>query len=232
MKTNCSCTWRAIALFTAVLLSTFWTRPVSADSLGLTVKYPDISGQAIPTSYTLNPGGSTGVFKTFGTGLILGLDIDGIVGGNEYHIRQSTYDLNATLNSDGSLVGGTLQISGNLKTYNGSTLGPLIAGGTMLSGTLTEFGFVRNANKGGVFEFRFLVTGGYLRTSNLFPANSGEIIVSAATGTGASDFTGNFSLNNTHVDTFVPTPIALPAGASLLGVVCGWRCLSRRRRAA
>jgi hypothetical protein len=215
------------ACIIALLLTLAAAAPrAQAGSLGLTIKFPDI---VVNGGLAGDYDGS--VFHVYGgPGLLFGLDLDG-VGGNEYELDGftggGTYDLKAQISSAGQLVSGSFRVEGAL--YDPNIVMPVtIASGIALEGDLKLFGGSENGAGGGDFEFTFVNATGYLRDLGLFPSSSGGIIIGAKGGTyfDATGFTQPFTLNTLDVNTFVPTPMALPAGMVLLsGIV-----LSRLRR--
>jgi hypothetical protein len=205
----------------------------NAAPLGLTQKYPDIATTPITVEYDADFYTATeGRLRILRTGVSMPFDVNGgAFDSSDYLINGGTasYSLNARIRHDGTLVAGansTLSISGDLK--KNVFLAPTENSGLALSGNLAEFGFGAGTSGGSVIEFRFLVTGGYLQTRGFF-GNSGEIIVSSATGSfGASPFTTDFTWTNARADTFVPTPASAAAGSVLLS---GLMCRRRQRQA-
>lgn len=197
----------------------------TAASLNLSPGYPDVgSGGTIGYSHD----GSSGLFEVDDSGTFTitwndGASLD-FIGG-------ATYDLNATFDSSGNFTGGTVSITGASLTAN-----PLWAGPTILTATLTDFGF-QGDGAAGVFEFKFDDAGGDMADFG----HAGGIIISTfnLSGPGVTGvwdpgndgqpdfFLNDFSGTASAVDSFIPVPgAAWLLGSALLGVA------AVRRRAA
>jgi hypothetical protein len=175
--------------------------------LGLTSQPPDITAGFTLVSYDA----TTDVFTA--TGFATNLDLDGDAP-PDYNITGSNtqFDIIATVNSSGVASAGTLVIQGKVSEVSATS-------GTLLTGTLSQFGYSTVAG-GEIFEFVFAVTGGDLASS--FGPSAGVILDANDTGFGGN-FTSDFSNNGFGTsDTF---PIPEPATVSLLllggaGVAC------------
>ena len=123
----------------------------------------DVTTQYIGIQYTLDANPSTGTFQAGGA-LQAYPDLY-VVDGNVAHHQNidtntSTFNLTMTVNrADGSLVSGTLTITGEITNdpWAGGTTYPL---GTLLQGDITAFGF--SSGTPGEFDFIVNVTGGEL----------------------------------------------------------------------
>lgn len=187
-----------------------------AASLNLTLNdVPDIVSQFIDVTYNATSDELTA------SGFALELDDDGSVPAEA--IAGGTFDLSATIDDAGNLVGGTIAIGGTVASLGFNS-------GTLLTGTLTAFGFPDAG--GDPFEFLFDVTGGdaaALYGGGSVPAG---VILS---GTGFDgDFGSNFDNLSSGTGTgtavanvgTVPVPAALWLfGSGLLGLTG----LARRR---
>ena len=173
--------------------------------LNLTPQVPDIFAGLVQVEYDAD----TDIFSA--EGIAEGLDLDGLAP-PDHHIHAGTFAVSATIDDGGVASDGSLQIGGTI-----GTLGAV--SGTLLTGTLTEFGFPDSGP--GLFEFVFDVTGGDLAPQ--FYPQSGVILdaqdFGLSTGFGGS-FDGSFSNVGTgNADVFatvIPEPIT--AGTSLLGL--------------
>jgi len=166
-----------------------------AAPLNLTLNdFPDIVSDFISVEY--NAG--TDVFTA--SGFAEELDDDGSVPAET--ITGGTFDLTATIDDSGALVSGTLSIGGTVASLGFNS-------GTLLTGTLTAFGFPDAG--GDPLEFLFDVTGG--DAAGLYGSVPGGIILSDAGFTG--DFTNDF--NNAGFGVADVAPVPLPAAVWLFG---------------
>ncbi len=179
----------------------------SGAELNLSLELPDVLSQFIDVDY------DAGTNQFTATGFALELDDDGV--GAAEAIAGGTFDLTATIDAGGNLGGGTITIGGTVAALGFNS-------GTLLTGTLTDFGFPDAG--GDPLEFLFDVTGGDLAA--LYAGRPGGVILAGGTG-----FNGSFATNftgggTTSADTApVPTPGALVfIGAAGLGL-----CARRRR---
>jgi len=189
-----------------------------AAPLNLTLNdVPDIVSQFIDVTY------DSGLQALTASGFALELDDDGSVPAEP--IAGGIFYLTATIDNAGNLVGGTGTI-----TIGGTVASLGFNSGTLLTGTLTAFGFPNAGSD--PFEFLFDVTGG--DAAALYGGGSvpGGVILS---GTGfGGDFTSDFDNLNIGPGTgiavanvgTVPIPAALWLfGSGLLGLTG----LARRR---
>jgi hypothetical protein len=140
------------AMFGCVGILIFDASPAKGGTIDLSgIQDPDLAALSLTTSYTASAG-STGTFSL--TGWPTSFTIS--PGAGPYAISVTgTYNLTAQINkSTGQLISGSVLIGGTIPSVPGAS------SGTLLTGTLTNFGF---ANGGGDF-FQFLVniTGGDL----------------------------------------------------------------------
>ena len=169
---------------------------------------PDIVSGTIDIQYTA----ASDVFSATGFAFDLdGLNLD----------APGSFSLSAIIDEFGVLSSGTLSILG--------TQAPLLNSGTLLTGSLTNFGFAGDAT-GMLFEFEFDVTGG-----DLAPAYSGApggVIMSSTlnsfSGFG-SDFDNLiFDILGTGGGISDTAPIPEPGTALLLGL--GLALMGSRQR--
>ncbi len=152
---------------TAVALS---VSTLEAAPLGLQLNAaPDIFSSFIDVSYDATSD------TLSASGFALNIDDDGI--GPPHAIVGGLFSLTAPIDGTGALgVGGTISITGTVPTLG-------MTSGTLLTGTITEFGF--KPAGGDPLEFRFDVTGGDV--ASVYGSARGGIILSA------SGFTGSFT---------------------------------------
>jgi hypothetical protein len=188
----------------------------SAAPLNLTQNPPDITSSFISVSY------SGGVFTA--NGFPTTFDIDG-VSPLDYSIDQvgpgtpANFNIALTINpATGAAIGGTLNITGKID--------PLATSGTLLTGTIANFGFL-DPPGGDLFEFEFDLTGGDLLS--YFPgARAGVILDAAGTGFNGT-FEGEFSNQGSgQADTFAET-VPEPSTLGLLGLGFVAFLVGRRR---
>ena len=182
-----------------------------AAPLNLTLlDFPDIVSQFIDVTYD----SLTDSFDA--TGFALELDDDGSVPAEA--IADGTFGLAATIDAGGNLIGGgSLTIGGTVASLGYNS-------GTLLTGTLTAFGF---PNAGGdPLEFLLDVTGG--DAAGLYGGAPAGVILGGGTGFGG-DFSTDFdNLFNSQPGTGTAVadvaPVPLPAalwlfGTGLLGLI-------------
>jgi hypothetical protein len=167
---------------------------------------PDIAVFEIAVSYTA----STDTLDA--SGLALTLDDDGI--GDPEDIIDGSFILDASIDDSGTLIGGTVTITGLVPALGLGGATPL------LTGSLTDFGFPAPGD-GDLLEFLFSVTGG--DAAGLYGGLDSIAGFALSNGTGfPGDFLGDFTGGGTAVTDVAPVP--LPAalwlfGAGLLGLV-------------
>ena len=200
--------------------------PISAPAAGVLLLFGSI-GQAAPLNLTLLD--TPDIVSDFidvtydaagdsfvATGFARELDDDGSV--PPENIVNGTFNLAATIDAAGNLVSGSLTIGGTVASLGFNS-------GTLLTGTLTDFGFPNVGSD--PFEFLLDVTGG--DAAGLYGSVPAGVILS---GTGFSepglsgDFNGDF--DNLALIDDVPTPgtgravanvapVPLPAAVWLFG---------------
>lgn len=206
--TSRSIGWRGRALGLVALLTLGAGSQAQAALLGLTLlDTPDIVSDFIDVSYDA----STDSFTA--NGFARELDDDGSVPAEA--ITDGTFNISATIDGSGSLTSGSLSIGGTVASLGFNS-------GTLLTGSLTAFGFLDSG--GDPLEFLFDVTGG--DAAGLYGSIGGIIL-------GATGFGGNFTSDFDNLVGGVPgtgsavanvAPVPLPAaiwlfGAGLLGLV-------------
>jgi hypothetical protein len=198
------------------LLACLIITPASASLLNLSLlDHPDIFSDFIDVSYDA----ATDQLNTVGFSLTL--NDDGV--GSPENILDGAFDITATIDEFGVPVAGSLTIMGNVLGY----------GPTLLTGELTDFGFMDPAG-GDLFEFLFTVTGGDLAIPALYggPGSITGVIL----GANGSNFVGSFDadFNNNggvpgtglgQADTAPP----IPEPASLILMVVAGMLLRARR---
>jgi hypothetical protein len=141
-------------------------------TLNLAAHPPDLSAGFLTTSYDATTGILTadGWPISFNLSSSLTPDYPTILGGQ--------YKLSAHIGPDGSMIGGSLDVTGTIPNLANS--------GTLLTGQLAQFGF--QSEGGDIFEFIFNVTGG-----DLAPYYNGSTNV--ILGATCSGFNGSFANN-------------------------------------
>jgi hypothetical protein len=193
-----------------LLLGVAFAAPAKATPIGLVLEdFPDIFSGFITVDYTASGDALTA------DGLAATIDLDG---GGQQTITSGTFDLDATIDDLGSLVSGTIAIGGTVASLGFNS-------GTLLTGTLTAFGFPDGA--GQTFEFLFDVTGGdaagdYGSVGGILLSNTG--------------FGGSFESDFGHADGVSDTAPAMPepSGFIVFGIgamVVGGAVVTRRRAA-
>jgi hypothetical protein len=130
----------------------------------------------------------------------------------------TTFNLSATIDSAGMASGGSLIIGGTVAALGFNS-------GTLLTGTLSSFGFP--AAGGDSMEFVFDVTGG--DAAGLFGAQFGVVL----TGTGLSPTLFSEGFNTRAVQATAASIIPIPAAVWLFGSgLIGLVGLARRRKSA
>ena len=203
--------WIRLALSALLVFSA----SAQAAPLNLTLNdFPDIVSAFIDVTYDAD----TDSFSA--SGFALELDDDGSVPAEA--ISGGTFDLSAIIDDAGALVGGSLTIGGTVASLGFNS-------GTLLTGTLTAFGFPDAG--GDPLEFLFDVTGGDL--APLYGSLPGGVILSF------TDFTGDFTADFDNLINGDPgtgsavanvAPVPVPAAVWLFGSgLLGLAGLGRRR---
>jgi hypothetical protein len=190
---------------------------VQAALLDPTQLPPDIVSGYIDVDYD----GNAGLFTAHGYTIALDLDFsnppDYMITGNP-----RAFDLQMTINPlTAALINGTVSFGGRIPALGAMS-------DTLLTGTITDFGFQTGPNSQ-VFDFRFSVTGGDL--ASLFGTVSWVILngvsINGFDGTFDQDFS-NRSNGTTDCFAGVPEP-----STGVLAMICslawGASRLSRRR---
>jgi hypothetical protein len=176
-------------------------------TLNLTPQTPDLFAGTLTAAY--NPSsGSTGTFTV--TGWPTSFNITGSTASNAMVVN-GQYDLTAQINSQtGQLISGSLDIAG--------TIPSLASSGTLLTGQLSQFGFMPPPG-GDIFEFLVKVTGGDL--ASYFNGQVGVEVTAFGAGFNGS-FTSSFTTPASQAvsDNFFQ-PVPEPATGVLLLTVFG-----------
>lgn len=205
-----------------ILLFTSLTQAVP---LSLVQQPPDFTSGFIDVTYTA--GGGANNFQA--SGYTFALDLDGIAP-PDHAVAGGLISILATVDTSGNASGGTLLISGTIAGLGFNS-------GTLLTGTLLDFGFTNSANS--PLEFLWVVTGG--DAASLFGTRAGTIMAgSGFPGQWAVSFDnliqGQPETGMATTDTFkqreetpaVPEPMT--ALMSLLSLGGAAMAASRRRR--
>jgi MYXO-CTERM domain-containing protein len=205
----------SISRFAAGALTLAAANAANADLLGFTLfESPDIFSGFIDVTYDAD----TNVFTADGFSLTYN---DGV---SQTAINNGHFNITATIDVGGVLLGGTVLIEG--------TFG--LEGPTLLTGTLTAFGF-EDPPGGDLFDFLFTVTGGSLATEFGGVGNTAGIILDVNNG---PDVDGTFSHDFDNLDGGIPgtgqgvsdTGIPVPAPGSLALLALGLLGARRRSR--
>ncbi len=193
-------TTRIRTIITAASLL-FTAAPVLATPLNLTLgDQPDIVSGFISVDYFAD----SDVLQASGFSFVLDTGTDNSIFGG-------TFDLIATVDGSGSLVGGTLTVGGTIPDlgYNSNTL---------LTGILTGMGF----SDSGLLEFVFDVTGG--DAAGLYGLEGGVLLSQSGF---SGDWTSDFSSFGLAFADIGRLPVDEPA--TLLLLTFGLALLWRRR---
>jgi hypothetical protein len=208
-------TLRTLVLLVSISLL---SSKASATPLNLDLHHPDVLSGSIDVVYDAG----TDAFSA--SGFALELDDDGVLPNIQLD-APGGFSIAATINDLGALVGstGTISLTGTIASEG-------FLSGTLLTGELTDFGFVGDA-AGMIFEFAFDVTGGDLAPD--YPSPHGGVIMSSSLnsfgGFGSSFDNLIFDIPGTGAGTSDTAPIPEPSTALLLGAGLGVLALRRRR---
>ena len=156
---------------------------------------PDIVSGFIDVSY------DSASQQLSASGFALEIDVDG---GPTIAITSGTFDITASIDNSGNLLGGTFEIGGTIADLGFNS-------GTLITGDLINFGF--RPEGGDPLEFVFDITGGDAAGLFLAEGAFGGIILSG-TGFGGS-FAADFA--NDGISGVADTaPVPVPAAAWLL----------------
>lgn len=164
----------------AVVIGMLLPTVVQAAPLGLILNdSPDITSVFMDVSY------NAGSQSLAANGFSATLDDDGVGPALDFD-NFGTFDILASIDNSGAPLGGSLTITGDLT----STLG---LSGTLLTGTLTDFGWFGTTRDG--FEFLFQVTGGLLATAQYYglPGSSVGVIYDSGEDVFNGTFVSSFS---------------------------------------
>ena len=191
--------------------------PALGTSLDLTDQDPDISAGFINVSYNATAG------TLLATGFPISFNFSGTSTPDTASIVGGQYNLTAQVTQTGQPVLGSLDITG--------TIPVLATSGTLLTGELTQFGFLTGG--GDIFEFIFNVTGGDLApyydgtTSVILDAWSSKF-----NGSFASNFAASPFLSVADNGTVVPEPSTAILLLNIFAVgLAGSVCRSRQMNA-
>ncbi len=187
-----------------------------AAPLNLTLAdYPDVTGNLFDVSYVannapnnLNISGYDVAMDDDGVGPLLSPD----------SLSAGSFLISASVTTGGVATGGSITITGDYLSTLGLT-------GTLVTGTLTDFGFDSPPSGLDYFEFKFVVTGGLMATPQYFglPGSTLGVIYDAQEdlfSTNATAFASSFASQpfgsgwlNSRADV---APIPEPATLSLI----------------
>jgi MYXO-CTERM domain-containing protein len=204
-------------LLGAVISVLILAAPVRADLIGVQLlPFPDIASAFIDVSYNA----ATDQFVA--TGFATLFDDDGSMPPQDI-TPAGIFTITATVDGSGNATNGTLTISG--------TIPGLGIGGTLLTGALTQFGFLDGG--GPVFDFLFSVTGGEL-ADDYFQGVGTTVGVILS---GVSGFNGNWGVSWNNLVNGVPgtgsavsDTALIPAPATLALLALAGLAARRRRR--
>jgi hypothetical protein len=182
--------------------------------LNLTKSYPDIFSDTVAVSYnsTTHVFTASGYAENIWQSKTSSKDFD----------DDGTFDVHVLIDNTGKIMSGanTLTIGGTIPALGARS-------GTVLTGTLEQFGYA--VPSGSVFEFVFDVNGGDLKSQ--FQPKVGVILTAMDCGF-PNNFASNFSTpGGSHMPIGVSDcfPVPEPATASLL-LAAAWMGLCRRIR--
>lgn len=167
---------------------------VQASPLNLTMQdTPDVISSFITVTYNA----TTGVLNA--DGFALSLNFAAGPDGSAM-IDDGLFTLAANIDNSGALSTGTITLGGTIDSMGYSS-------GTLLTGVLTDFGFVAGNDGGDPLEFLFDVTGGDL--ASMYGGTGGIIMgFTGATGDFSSDFSSD-PFNASADVAAVPVPAAI-----------------------
>lgn len=180
-----------------------------ASLIGLTKSTPDIFSDFITVSYNASSKTFTAQYGSPET-----LDTDKITS-HDSDIINGSFTITAAVNNSGQATSGTLTIDGTIPSrgYNS---------GTLLTGTLTQFGY-QNPPGGQVFDFIFTVTGGDM--ASLYGSKAGVNLSYVG-----NDFKGVFTSNFSNTGMGETDTFSVPEPASMMVLAGGLLCAAIRRR--
>jgi len=188
--------------------------PASATPLNLTLGLPDVVSGFIDVTYD----SGTGTFTA--SGYSLEIDDDGSAP-NVALDASGGFSVVASIDNTGSLLSGSVSITGT------QTIPLGYVSGTLVTGTLTNFGWSGDAS-GIVFEFTYSTTGGDLAGSG----TPGGIVIATAlnsfSGFGADFDNLFFGIPGTG-DATADTAPTVPEPATALLTLCALGAALRRR---
>lgn len=189
-----------------------------------------VAGSVVAAPLNIVPANSPDVFSSFidvsysagsdtlnADGFAFTFDDDGV--GAALPITGGLFSLSATVDGSGAASGGSLTITGGIPGLG-------IAGGLLLSGSLTAFGFPTDGSE--TLEFLFNVTGGAL--AGLYGSETAVILTSSGFGgswASSWDNTDGIPGTGSAVSDTAPQIPAGPTGVILAGA--GLLVIRRRR---
>lgn len=198
---------RPIAAITVLVVSSVGL----ADPLNLVPRDPDIMAGFLTVDYQSD----TGQLTLSGYALTITLE-----GDQTFNIKAPRpFQINARITNDGTATDGTLSVMGKV------TVGAQVYSGTLVSGTLTSFGYRTPGGGALILEFLFTSTGGSM--SNYFNPSRGPIGVIATANVGAfqgfgTGFTDHSLAGSADVYQ-TPSPPAILLGLMGLGAIAVYR---------
>ncbi len=187
-----------------------------AERLNLVQSFPDIFTGGILVQYNAASDSLTGV-GTAGT-----FDLDGVAPA-EHNIAGGGFNLDVTVDAGGVASSGTLTITGTIAALGANS-------GTLLTGTIADFGF--SATPGfDTLDFVFDVTGGDLGAAYFTDQIGTWVHDTGFLGTFGSDFNNDFFGMGFGMGTSDAFHLPEPSSAVLLllGLTGGFLMLAKRR---
>ena len=190
----------------AVLICTldYGALPARASPLDLSAHSPDLSATPLTAQYNA----TTGMFTV--TGFPMAFDVSGGSTPDYPSVTSGSYHIDASILPNGQAQSGTLAVGGKIAGLANS--------GTLLTGNLSQFGYVNSGDD--MFDFVFDVTGGDL--APFYTGHKVGVILDAVNSGFNGSFTSNFASNSglamSDNFSFNPSPAPEPSTGALLMV--------------
>jgi hypothetical protein len=213
-----------IVFLMTLIIGVFSGIPLAeADLLNLRLGMPDVFSSYIITAYNKD----THVFTS--SGMASNLSMDGVsmpyitnAEGNDF-IWPDSFRINASIDNNGVANGGSLQITGyvvqqGFNTDVGETVSQPLTSGTLLTGNLVNFGWLKMDGTYAMFELIFQVTGGDLMP--YFAGRNAGVILSLGDFGNYADgklFESSFTMDSGNMVSDTGPVVPIPGAAWLLG---------------